>query len=95
MPASAAADADESGSQWSLCNSLDCLWLVELTQPGNRLMTPNVWLQIALYSIVFSAILYILDLPLSFYESYTLPKRFEMSNQTWPGWINDQSKRSF
>ncbi len=68
-----------------------CGWSSSLSQ-AIRLMTPTVWLQIALYLIVFSAILYILDLPLSFYESYTLPQRFEMSNQTWRGWINDQIK---
>lgn len=55
-------------------------------------ITPNVWLQVPLYLLGFGGILYLINLPLSWYESYHLPHRFELSTQTMGGWINDQIK---
>lgn len=55
-------------------------------------LTPNAWLQVPLYLLVFGGILYLINLPLSWYESYYLPHRFELSTQTPRGWIVDQIK---
>ncbi len=55
-------------------------------------ITPNVWLQVPLYLLGFGGILYLINLPLSWSESYHLPHRFELSTQTMGGWINDQIK---
>lgn len=55
-------------------------------------VTTNEWLLVLLYALVFGAIYYCLDLPLSFYAGYTLPHRFGQSTQTLSGWLSDQVK---
>ena len=59
-------------------------WLIQFTT--------NDWLLVLFYVIVFGGILFILNLPLSFYQGYTLPHRFDLSNQNVPGWVKDQVK---
>ncbi len=55
-------------------------------------MTTNAWLLVLLYALVFGAIYFIIDLPLSFYEGFTLPHRYGISVETLKGWISDQVK---
>jgi STE24 endopeptidase len=50
------------------------------------------WFLVAGVSFVFVAGIYLIDLPLSYYSSFVLPHRFELSNQTIGGWISDQIK---
>ena len=50
------------------------------------------WFLVAGISFVFVAILYVIDLPLSYYSGFVLPHRFELSTQTIGGWISDQLK---
>ena len=52
----------------------------------------SYWLLILAYMAVFGGIYYLLNLPLSFYEGYVLPHRYQLSNQTLPGWFGDQVK---
>ena len=59
-------------------------WLIQFTT--------NDWLLVLLYIIVFGGILFIINLPLSFYQGYILPHRFDLSNQKLLGWITDQLK---
>jgi len=54
--------------------------------------TANEWLLVIAYAAVFGAIYYLITLPLSYYEGFVLPHRFEMSTQTLGGWISDQVK---
>lgn len=54
--------------------------------------TTNEWLLVIAYVAVFGAIYYLITLPLTYYEGFVLPHRFEMSNQTLAGWIGDQVK---
>jgi STE24 endopeptidase len=54
--------------------------------------TSNEWLLLAFYVVVFGGILFIINLPLSFYSGYILPHRYELSTQTMSGWITDQVK---
>jgi len=54
--------------------------------------TRNDWLLVAGYGLVFGGLLGLISLPLSYYEGYVLPHRFEISNQTLRGWISDQIK---
>jgi STE24 endopeptidase len=54
--------------------------------------TTNEWLLVLLYVVIFGGILFIINLPLSFYQGYILPHRFELSNQKISGWIIDQVK---
>lgn len=56
------------------------------------LWSGNDWLLTAAYGAVFGAGMLALDLPLSFYESFTLPHRFGLSTQSLQGWISDQLK---
>jgi STE24 endopeptidase len=59
-------------------------WLIQFTT--------NEWLLVLLFVIVFGGILFMINLPLSFYQGYILPHRFELSTQKLSGWIADQVK---
>ena len=52
----------------------------------------NEWLLVAGFAFVFGGVYYLLSLPLSFYLSFSLPHRYEISTQTLNGWISDQIK---
>jgi STE24 endopeptidase len=54
--------------------------------------TTNNWLLVFLFVAVFGGILFLIDLPLSFYQGYVLPHRYELSNQNVSGWIKDEIK---
>jgi STE24 endopeptidase len=54
--------------------------------------TSNSWLLLLLYVIILGGILFLINLPLSYYQGYTLPHRFELSNQNLSGWVTDQVK---
>ena len=55
-------------------------------------VSASPWLRVPLFALVFGAIYFVIDLPLSIYSSYTLPHRFGQSNQTLGGWVSDQLK---
>ena len=55
-------------------------------------LTPNDWLLVILYVIIFGGILLIINLPLSFYQGFTLPHKYELSTQNLVGWISDLVK---
>lgn len=50
------------------------------------------WLIILLFVTVFGGILFIINLPLSFFQGYILPHRYELSNQKMTDWIKDEIK---
>ena len=50
------------------------------------------WLLVPFYVVIFGGILFLINLPLSFYQGYTLPHKYELSTQTISGWIIDQIK---
>jgi STE24 endopeptidase len=54
--------------------------------------TTNDWLLVFFFVIIMGGIFFIINLPLSFYEGYILPHRFELSTQKLSGWISDQIK---
>ncbi len=54
--------------------------------------TSSAWLLVALYAVVFGGIYLVINLPLSYYEEYVLPHRFEQSTQDLKGWVGDQLK---
>ena len=66
-------------------------WSVAL-QDALLKVTRNDWLLVAGFSLVFGGILFVINVPLSYYESYTLPHRFDQSNQTLKDWVMDQFK---
>ena len=59
-------------------------WLIQFTT--------NDWLLVLFFVIIMGGILFIINLPLSFYQGYVLPHRFELSTQKLSGWITDQVK---
>ena len=52
----------------------------------------NDWIIVPMFVIVIGGILFLLNLPLSFYQGFTLPHRFELSTQNLKGWVIDQVK---
>ncbi len=54
--------------------------------------TQNEWLLVAGFAAVFGLGYMLISLPLSYYEGFVLPHRYELSNQTRQGWISDQIK---
>jgi STE24 endopeptidase len=54
--------------------------------------TTNDWLLIFLYMLVIGGIIYLINIPLSYYQGYTLPHRYDLSTQNLKGWITDQVK---
>ncbi len=66
-------------------------WSIAVTQALSAISTAD-WFLVAGVAFVFVAILYVIDLPLSYYSGYVLPHRFELSTQTIGGWISDQFK---
>jgi STE24 endopeptidase len=59
-------------------------WLLQFTS--------NEWLLIFFYILVIGGLLFIINLPLSFYQGYTLPHQYDLSTQTISGWVSDQVK---
>ena len=55
-------------------------------------ITASPWLLVPLYAAVFAGILFLIDLPLSYYSEFILPHRYGQSNETLRGWIGDQVK---
>jgi STE24 endopeptidase len=56
-----------------------------------RFMT-NDWLLLLLYVVVIGGIMFLINFPLSYYQGYTLPHRFDLSTEKISGWITDQVK---
>jgi STE24 endopeptidase len=54
--------------------------------------TTNDWVLVLLFVAVIGGIMFLINLPLSYYQGYTLPHRFELSTQKLSGWITDQVK---
>jgi STE24 endopeptidase len=53
---------------------------------------PHWTIRLLIFTAALSIPWSLINLPLSFYSGYTLPHRFELSNQTIRGWISDQIK---
>lgn len=54
--------------------------------------TSNDWLLVFLYIVVIGGIMYLINLPLSYYQGYTLPHRYDLSTENIKGWLTDQVK---
>jgi len=52
----------------------------------------NDWLLVLGYVVIIGGIMFIINLPLTFYQGYTLPHRFDLSTQSLSGWVTDQIK---
>jgi STE24 endopeptidase len=54
--------------------------------------TANDWLLVLFFVMIMGCILFMINLPLSYYQGFILPHRFDLSNQKLSGWITDQVK---
>jgi Zn-dependent protease with chaperone function len=54
--------------------------------------TTNDWLLVAAFAVVFGGLFLLLNLPLSYYDGFVLPHRFDLSTQSLRGWVTDQVK---
>ncbi|MEJ2709567.1 MAG: M48 family metallopeptidase [Anaerolineales bacterium] len=54
--------------------------------------TANEWLLVAGFGLIFGLGYFLLGLPLSYYEGFVLPHRYDLSTQNLQGWILDQLK---
>ena len=54
--------------------------------------TSNPWLQVAAFAMIFGGVYFLINLPLSYYSGFVLPHLFEMSNESFSGWVIDQLK---
>jgi len=55
-------------------------------------ITTNDWLIVALYIAIFGGMFAIINLPLFYYSGFSLPHRFDQSNQSLKDWVVDQLK---
>jgi STE24 endopeptidase len=55
-------------------------------------ITFNPFLQVLLFAAIFGGIIFVIDLPLSYYSEFILPHRFEQSNEDLRSWAIDQCK---
>ena len=51
------------------------------------------WLVVGLYFLIFSVILFAIDLPLNFYSGYNIEHTYGLSNLTKRGWTREMLKR--
>ena len=66
-------------------------WSEALKEWLNRSIS-NEWLLILAYIAILGGIMLIVNIPLTFYQGFSLPHRFELSTQKLGGWITDQIK---
>src|SRR5215510_1333149 len=79
---------------------IDILLLVFLIKSGLSIRirqfaearSQYVWVTVALYTAIVTAVFKVFDLLLSFYSGYLLEHRFGLSRQSLGGWIKDQLK---
>ncbi len=50
------------------------------------------WLGVSIYIVLFSAIIYLTGLPLSYYSGFVIEHKYDLSNQTLIQWLKDQGK---
>jgi len=66
-------------------------WSLKLSTSLQKISTDE-WFLVAGFAAFFGGVYYLITLPLSLYESYFLPHRFQLSNQSLKSWIGDQVK---
>jgi Zn-dependent protease with chaperone function len=52
----------------------------------------NWFFTIGFYFVIFSLLTFIIDFPLSYYESFVREHQYELSNQTFGKWLSDEFK---
>ncbi|HUP58862.1 MAG TPA: M48 family metallopeptidase [Thermoanaerobaculia bacterium] len=55
-------------------------------------VTNKKYLMAMLYIVLFTLAVTLLEFPLTYYSGYVVPHRFDLTDQTFGGWITDQAK---
>ena len=66
-------------------------WAISLREWLNG-FTANEWFLVPAFLAIFGGIYFLVNLPLSYYNGFILPHRFDQSNQTLKDWVIDQLK---
>ena len=66
-------------------------WAISLREWLNG-FTANEWFLVPAFVAIFGGIYFLVNLPLSYYNGFILPHRFDQSNQTLKDWVIDQLK---
>jgi len=59
-----------------------------------RALAPSYYGSIAIYLLIFSAVNYLVTLPLHFYGSFIIEHRFSLSRQSFKNWVKDEVKKT-
>jgi len=63
-------------------------WSARIRDVARRI-SPTWFLTIAIYGVIFSLLLAVIDLPVSYYTDFVREHRFGLSNQTFGKWLQD------
>ncbi len=54
--------------------------------------TSNPWLLVPAFAAIYGGIMFLINLPMSYYSGFILPHRYDQSNQSLKDWVVDQLK---
>ena len=54
--------------------------------------TLNPWILVPAFAAIYGGIMFLINLPLDYYEGFVLPHKYDQSNQSLQDWILDQVK---
>jgi Zn-dependent protease with chaperone function len=57
-----------------------------------RKVSARPWLTAAIYGAILSVTLAVLDFPLNYYSGFVVPHQFDLTEQSFGGWMGDQAK---
>jgi Zn-dependent protease with chaperone function len=63
-------------------------WSARIRDVARRI-SPSWFLTIAIYGVIFSLLMAVIDLPVSYYTDFVREHRFGLSNQTFGKWLQD------
>lgn len=107
LPVAVPAMSEKAGTYYSSGNILwivDFLWgllipgLILFTGFSSKLRTwaaklgKKWFFMIGIYFIFFSIVMFVVDLPLSYYEEFVRQHAYDLSNQTFAKWLGDSVK---
>jgi STE24 endopeptidase len=55
-------------------------------------LTTNPWILVPAFAAVYGGIMFLINLPLSYYGGFVLPHRYDQSTQSFRDWVLDQLK---
>ncbi len=65
------------------------MWVEQLVSDT---VLANRWIVSAFFVVVFSSLIYLISLPVSYYSSFVLEHRYDLSNESLDDWARDQLK---